>query len=158
MHKAIHYLSVLIVCYVPYAYSEGVEDLSKETRILLRSEMSAIATGMNNLFAAYYSGDFKEVSRIAKNIEDSFILKKEMTQGQRHEIHTVLPKGFLRRDKQFHYNAGMLAHVAEKGKDELVGFYFSELAKGCIGCHSEYAKDRFGHLVKPKKEVEEHHH
>ena len=138
------------------AYSQGVEGLSKETRALLRTEMAAIDNGIKALFTAYYSGNFDEVARIAKEIEQSYILKNKLTKAQIHELHTKLPKGFLQLDEKFHYNAGMLAHVAKKKKPELVGFYYSELTSGCHSCHAEYAQGRFE--FNPVKESAHHHH
>ena len=158
MKKSINFLLIWLFYISQQAHSQGLDELSSGTRDLLRSEMFAISKGMNELFSAYYSGDFEEVSRIAKNIENTFILKNKITKEQRHEIHTKLPKAFLQKDKTFHYNAGMLAHAAKNGKAELVGFYYSELANGCIGCHSVYANKRFRHLDRTNNTFEEHDH
>jgi hypothetical protein len=64
-----------------------------------------------------------------------------------------LPASFLKTDKEFHYYAGMLAHVAQVGKLELINFYFSKLTESCARCHSEHATYRF-----PGFSTEKHGH
>ncbi len=134
----------------------GVEALSPELRGLIKSEMIFLDKGFKSLFTAYYSGDAAAVVAIAKDIQASFVLKKSLTPVQKKELHRVLPEDFLARDKQFHYFAGMLSHTAEKGKDELVGFYFSKLADACVQCHEQHASHRFNFT--PHTEEKEHHH
>ena len=46
-------------------------------------------------------------------------------------------------NEQFHYYAGMLAHVAENNKAELIGFYISKMSETCVACHSLYATRKF---------------
>ena len=125
------------------AREEGVESLSPEIRVLLQKEMRAIEGGMKVIVSANAAGDTEQIARIARQIQDGFILKQHLTKYQKHELHSKLPPGFLKRDKEFHYMAGMLAHVAEKNKSELVGFYYSKLFEACVSCHSVYATHRF---------------
>lgn len=105
--------------------------------------MQALQQGKIDAITAYTSGDLPDVARTAKNMEDSFILKQAITREQMHELHTSLPSSFLKMDKEFHYYAGMLAHVAQAGKLELINFYFSNLSESCVGCHSVHATHRF---------------
>jgi len=123
--------------------AKSVENLSPELRELLRQEMQALQKGMIEAIPAYTSGDLPEVAKIAKNMQDSFILKQAITREQMHELQMSLPASFLKMDKEFHYYAGMLAHVAKARKMELVNFYFSKLTESCAGCHSEHATHRF---------------
>ena len=60
-------------------------------------------------------------------------------------------------DKEFHYNAGMLEHVAENEKTELIGFYYSKLFDACSSCHGSYAKHKFTSFAS-KVEKNEHEH
>lgn len=135
----------------------GVESLSPELRSLLKQEMSAIQKGMQDIVPAYVSGNLDEVSEIAGNIKNSFILKKKLTQSQKHELHEKLPHGFIKKDQQFHKYAGMLEHVSEERHTELVGFYYSKMLESCSGCHSEYAAHRFP-AFSHESTKEKHHH
>ncbi|MFL0802298.1 MAG: hypothetical protein K6L81_01165 [Agarilytica sp.] len=134
----------------------GVEALPSELRALIKSEMNSLDKGFKSLFTAYYSGDTQEVVAIAKEIQASFVLKQALSQAQKKTLHAVLPADFLHKDKEFHYFAGMLAHTAEMGKDELVGFYFSKLADACTQCHAKHATHRFNFSQNTK--VKDHHH
>ena len=145
------------VFYVNHLAAEGVDSLSESSRKLLQSEMLALDVGFKQLFTEYYSGDFDKVSTIAKKIERSFVLKQNITEAQKKEIHSVLPSDFIKLDERFHYNAGMLAHAAEMRKIELVAFYFSELSSGCFSCHSQYATAKFK-IHKESKDSDHHHH
>ncbi len=130
--------------------------LDDEIHKLLRQEMQAIQTGMMSLIPAIASGDWREVSAIAKNIEASYILKQALSPEQRHALHKSLPAGFIKQDQAFHHSAGMLAHAAEKGHADIVSFYFYKLNAACVECHKEYANDRFPDLA--PKESNMHYH
>ncbi len=155
-------LSLVLIISFPYAAGAetnsrvGVEALSPELRSLIQSEMNFLDKGFKSLFTAYYSGDTSNVATIAKDIQASFVLKKSLTQNQKKELHSVLPADFVRRDKEFHYFAGMLSHTAEMDKKELVGFYFSKLADACVQCHAQHATHRFDFVR--EKETKDHHH
>lgn len=125
-----------------------MESISPELRELFKQEMLAIQSGMQKMVVALASGDFEELAHIAGNIKHSFILKQEMTDIQKHELHEKLPAGFLEKDQQFHKYAGMLQHVSEKQHTELVSFYYSKLLDSCVSCHSLYADHRFSNFKK----------
>ncbi len=139
-----------------YAGSE-VEALSPELRTLLRKEMVALEDGMQAIIPAYVSGDLEEVSKIAGQMERSYILKQKITESQKHELHKKLPKTFVEKDQQFHQYAGMLKHVTEENHVELIGFYYNKLLESCASCHSEHATHRFPALVRETTK-EAHHH
>ena len=133
----------------------GVAGLSPELRALLSSEMLQLQNGMTEILPLYASGQWAEIAVIAGKMEDSYVLKQQLSEEQMHELHTKLPAGFIELDQRFHYLAGMLEHVAEKQKVELIGFYYSEMGEACVGCHTQYATQRFPALA-PKSTVHEH--
>ncbi len=134
----------------------GVKSLSPELQKLLRSEMRAIDQGMKDILSAQISGDLEEVSHIAHDIKNSFVIKQKLTTQQKHELHKKLPKSFLMLDKKFHNYAGMLSHVAVEQHAELVGFYFTKMTDLCVDCHSQFAKHRFPKFTVQKEPS--HHH
>lgn len=142
---------------VAHAEETGVTSLSAELRSLLAKEMQAIEKGMQAMIPAYASGNWHEIAQIAGQIENSFILKQQLTQHQRHELHEKLPAAFIKQDQQFHYLAGMLAHAAKMEKQELVGFYFSELNNSCVSCHSQFASHKFPAFDTDKRHDEHSH-
>lgn len=125
------------------AEDTGVDNLSVEVRAALQKEMLFIDSAMKDILSANAAGDLEKVANIAKQIEESFILNKSLSNKQKHELHTKLPDGFLKLDQEFHYMAGMLGHVAESKKSELISFYYSKLFESCANCHKSYAKHKF---------------
>lgn len=140
------------------SYSESpVKKLSPELRSLLKQEMLAIQEGMKDIVPAFISGDLERVSIIAGSISRSFIMKKKITDEQKHELHKVLPVGFIEKDQKFHKYAAMLEHVSQEKHTELVSFYYSKMLESCLGCHSEYAEHKFP-LLSDKTIEKGHHH
>jgi len=136
----------------------SVESLSKEVRGLLAQEMQFIDKAMKDMFSAYISGDWETIATLSRKVEESFILKQKLTKHQKHELHEKLPQEFLKLDQQFHYYAGMLSHVAKNEKAELVGFYYSKMQESCLGCHSQFATERFEKLNDKNRNEVEHSH
>ena len=136
----------------------SVGSLSNEVRGLLAQEMQFIDKAMKEMFSAYVSGDWETIAKLSKKVEESFILKQKLTNHQKHELHEKLPQEFLKLDQQFHYYAGMLSHVAENEKTELVGFYYSKMRESCLECHSQFATERFEKFKALKSEEREHNH
>lgn len=158
MKKIKTYFAIAIFFFCVNAMAESdIESLSPELRALLVKEMSALQEGMQSIFPSYVSGNLEEVADVSRKIKNSFILKQKLTDAQKHELSTKLPKSFIQMDKKFHETAGMLEHVAEMKNIELVGFYFSKLTEACVACHLEYAKHRFPKLDM-KSEQDEHIH
>ena len=135
--------------------TQGIESLSPGLRELLKKEMLALEKGMLAIFPAYVSGDFNKIETIASDMKNSFILKQNITDEQKHELHSKLSQSFIELDQKFHYLSGMLEHVAERKKPELIGFYFSELSDACMSCHSQHATHKFPAFIS-KKEKHEH--
>ena len=140
------------------AKHKSVESLSPELRALLKQEMQALQTGMVSAFPALVSGNLAEVAEIARKMEKSYILRQSITREQMHELHSSLPPSFLKQDGAFHYYAGMLAHVADNKKLELVNFYFSKLTESCVTCHSEHASHKFPGFSRKHSKSEHNDH
>ena len=139
-------------------YSESdIESLSPELRALLKQEMAAIEQGMQNIIPVYISGNLPEIAEIAGQIKRSYILKQKLSESQKRELRTKLPKEFIAKDQQFHKYAGMLEHVSHEKHTELVGFYYSKLLESCVSCHTEYAEHRFPGLTGGAADDEHHH-
>jgi hypothetical protein len=136
--------------------NSGMVALSPELRELFSREMVELQNGLVAIMPLYISGNLSEVATIARKMESSYVLKKNLSKSQVHELHSKLPSSFIELDKQFHYFAGMLEHVANMEKIELVGFYISKMSEACLGCHTEYATHRFPALA-PKRHDEHVH-
>jgi hypothetical protein len=134
-----------------HGMDSGVEMLSPELRSLLSKEMKAIQDGMMSIIPAYISGNWGEIETTAGKMKNSYILKQSLTESQMHELHSVLPHGFIKKDQRFHYLAGMLQHAAKHKKPELINFYYSEMNESCVGCHTAFATHKFPNLKSPKK-------
>ncbi|MFT5084697.1 MAG: putative metal-binding protein [Lentisphaeria bacterium] len=163
MKKRVYMIFVLVAVFGISLASHAetdVEKLAPELRVLLKKEMSSLQVGMQAIIPAYIAGDMKEISKIASQMKNSYILKQAMTEAQKHELHEKFPPSFLALDKQFHQYAGMLQHVSEEKHLELVGFYYSKLLESCVGCHSQFAPHRFPALggAATEKSEKGHHH
>jgi hypothetical protein len=133
----------------------GTADLSPELQNLFSQEMRQLQQGMTEILPLYVSGGWAEIAVIAGKMEDSYVLKQNLSAKQMDDLHAVLPGEFITLDQQFHYLAGMLEQAAEMEKVELVGFYFSKMSEVCVSCHTQYATQRFPALA-PKPEAHEH--
>ncbi len=152
-------LGLLMTMSTGYAAEDktGVEALDPELRALLQQEMRAIETAMKDMISFNAAGDFEKVESMASQIENSFILKQNLTQEQMHQLHTLLPEDFLIKDTQFHYDAGMLQHAAANKKPELIAFYYSKLIESCGSCHQVHAKHKFPQFNHNNKSVQHEH-
>ncbi|HED39877.1 MAG TPA: hypothetical protein ENJ13_05560 [Chromatiales bacterium] len=135
----------------------GVSSLSPELQLLFSEEMVELKKGMNQIMDAYVAGQWNDIVPIAKKMENSYVLRKGLSQDQMDQLHSKLPKEFLSLDERFHYYSRMLAHVSEKKKVELIGFYFSKMSETCVSCHRLYATRKFPSF-KPDVEADKHHH
>ena len=129
----------------------GTADLSPGLRKLFAEEMRQLQTGMTQILPLYVSGEWAEIAVIAGRMEDSYVLKQNLSADQMDELHAKLPGEFIELDQQFHYLAGMLEHAAKVEKSELVGFYFSEMSDACLNCHTQFARQRFPALSTDSK-------
>jgi len=133
-----------------------IASLSAELQQLFSREMLELQKAMMAIVPLYVAGKLDDIAIIAAQMESSYVLKQNLTESQMHELHAKLPAAFIEQDQQFHYLAGMLEHVANVGKTELVGFYISKLGESCVACHTAYATNRFPDLS--RKRQAEHSH
>jgi len=125
----------------------GIVDLSPKLRNLFTQEMRQLQKGMADILPLYISGKWAEIVPIAKAMEDSYVLKNNLSKQQMHELHSKLPNEFIELDQEFHYLSGMLGHAAKMKKPELIGFYFAKLSETCLSCHSKFATHKFPALM-----------
>ncbi|MDF1880922.1 cytochrome c [Sulfurimonas sp. MAG313] len=121
----------------------GVNALSVEVRTLLSQEMLSIEASMQRIFSHIVAGEYEAITREASNIQNSFILKKELKASERKELHSKLSSAFIDLDRSFHETAGKLANAAEFDEKENVSKYYTQMTNKCVQCHSTYAKHRF---------------
>jgi uncharacterized membrane protein YheB (UPF0754 family) len=118
---------------------------------LLREEMRSIQSAMGQIHSAIVMGQHDSVAENAQKIHDSFILQQSLTEQDRKDLMSAVPKGFIKLDKEFHQLAASLAEAGRgedtKGQHQL----FSKMTGNCIQCHSKYVSDRFPG-VQPLKE------
>ena len=117
--------------------------------------MRQLQKGMTEILPLYVSGGWAEIAVIAGKMEDSYVLKQNLSAEQMDELHAKLPGEFIELDQQFHYLAGMLEHAAVVEKVELVSFYYSEMGEACVSCHTRFATQRFPALA-PRPQAHEH--
>jgi hypothetical protein len=130
--------------------------LSPDLKVILNQEMNAIEQGMMNIIPAISAGNWEKITKIAKKIKASFILKQKLSEKQIEELHHSLPAEFIEMDHSFHSTAGKLAHAAIKHDSELTNFYYYKLHSQCIKCHSKYASERFPSLKNIHQGKSEH--
>jgi len=138
-------------------HDKGFSSLSPELQKLFSKEMVQLKQGMQEIMTAYISGQWDVIAPIAKKMENSYVLRKNLSKNQMHELHSKLPSVFLELDDKFHYYSGMLSHVSEMKKVELIGFYYAKMSETCVSCHSLYATHKFPSF-KSKTRHEAHHH
>ena len=117
--------------------------LSPPVRRLLQQEMREVARGTQTLAIALATADWKTLHDTAAMIRSSYIMNKQLTAVQKHELEHALPAGFKQLDAEFHGRAEKLALAAEARDHELAAFHYSRLVESCAVCHSGYAKARF---------------
>ena len=127
--------------------------LAPELRELLGKEMRAVQRGMMGLTPAIAKGEWHLISEIGVKIHDSYVMKQELSKGQKEKLHRELPAPFIEMDQAFHQTAGMMADAAEARNMSLVNFYFYKLNEGCVSCHAKYATKRFPGLAQPPKKI-----
>ncbi len=138
--------------------SESKLELTETASKLLREEMGHVQAAMQALIPAIAQADWQQIHQLGNKIKSTFIFKQKMPEHELHLLHQSLPQGFKELDHKFHYYAGMMAHVAEKGDMELTQFYFTNMLQSCTSCHSKYATHRFpGHQKQNKHKGKDHH-
>jgi hypothetical protein len=126
-----------------FANEQKKIELSVGLQNLLSKEMLSVKNGMDDILQGIISSDFQKIQTIAKKIENSYILKQQLTLPQQQEIKEKLSTQFIKLDSSFHESASELSNVAEfedlNGTIEI----YSDMINQCVKCHQIYARDRF---------------
>lgn len=126
-----------------YAADPISKKLTPKLNTLLTDEMLSIRQAVTHIMNGLIVGDHSIVKNMATQINDSFILKQQLTEQDKKDLMAVAPKEFLKLDGEFHELSGKLAAAADKKDYELQRFYFGKLIESCQTCHSEYVTDKF---------------
>ncbi len=110
---------------------------------LLQKEMRAVQGGMTSIYSAIVMGQHESVAKSAQQVHDSFILQQELTEQDRKDLMSAVPKGFVKLDKEFHKLAASLAKAGRDKDTKEQHKLFSKMTGNCIQCHSTYVSDRF---------------
>jgi hypothetical protein len=117
--------------------------LSPPLRTALVQEMQAVDRNLQRIVASIPRADWPTVQSAAEEIRASFILEKQLSEEQRHELERSLPVPFREMDERFHRTAAKLATAAKASDADLVTFYAYRLAELCVAWHRSYAPSRF---------------
>ena len=131
--------------------------LSDDLRGLLQQEMREITAAGQALVVALASGDWKAIIGISEQINASYVMAKNLTDAQKHELEEKLPDRFRELDSDFHARAVKLGLAAAARDPEAVAFQYSRLLESCASCHAHYAQSRFPGFS-PKSPEAGHHH
>lgn len=115
----------------------------------LRAEMQQIEAAMGSLLSQLAQAQAAPAAATARNIENTFILKQELSEAALQQLVSLLPGPFLTLDRGFHENAARLATAAEKGDFNGAIDLYNQMSRACINCHQQYATKRFPEFVKP---------
>lgn len=110
---------------------------------LLQKEMRAVQGSMGSIHSAMVMGQHESVAENAQQIHDSFILQQELTEQDRKDLMSAVPKGFVKLDKEFHKLAASLAQAGRDRDTKKQQKLFDRMTGSCIQCHSKYVSDRF---------------
>ena len=117
--------------------------LSQEVRSLLQAEMREIAVAVQAVAVSLATGNWESIETISENIRASYVMEKNLTDSQRHELEDQLPDYFKRLDAEFHARAEKLGLAAAAHDPEAVAFQYYRLIESCATCHATFAKTRF---------------
>lgn len=121
---------------------EGVA-FTPRVRELLVEEMHSIKQASEQILNGLVVGDHSLVENMARQIHDSFILEKSLTEKDRKDLMKAAPAEFLHMDGAFHVTAKKLSEAARHKDRELELFYYSRMIEGCQSCHAKFAPARF---------------
>lgn len=115
----------------------------------LRAEMQQIEAAMGSLLSQLAQAQAAPAAATARNIENTFILKQDLSEAALKQLVSLLPEPFLTLDRGFHENASKLATTAEQGDFRGAMDFYNQMSRACIDCHLQYATKRFPEFVKP---------
>ncbi|MEQ5813975.1 hypothetical protein J3362_00555 [Marinobacter sp. NFXS11] len=147
-------LSILIlsltVSFAAAAAEPVTPKLTEKLDRLLREEMRSIQSAMGQIHSAIVMGQHGIVANHAEQIHDSFILQQKLTEQDREDLMSTVPKGFIDLDKEFHQLSASLAEAGRgKNTNEQLRL-FTEMTGNCVQCHSTYVSDRFPGVSAPE--------
>lgn len=119
--------------------------LPEHVKTVLVHEMTTITRLMGDLLEYIARGDINNSSAIALEIRDTN-LKQEFDADEIRKIMKILPKGFIKLDRNFHSNANELSKAVNENDFKTAINLYSEMTQGCFNCHAVYAKKRFPNL------------
>jgi mono/diheme cytochrome c family protein len=109
----------------------------------LREEMRLVLGASQDILAALVAGDHATVAERARNIHDSFILERSLTEQELRDLEEAVPPAFLELDQEFHRTAAELAAAARAGDAAREAELFGRMVQDCAACHGRFAADRF---------------
>jgi len=115
------------------------ESLPPKLREFLKKEMHLLADAGRVMEAALAKGDSKTVGKLAQQMHESFILKKELTTLDLRELQAIVGDDFVVRDKAFHAMARELSLAAQTDDVSLQQVLFTKMTYACAACHAVYA-------------------
>lgn len=122
-------------------------ELPEHLANVLRKEMVEITSGMGTLLAHISQGNGVGAAAIATKIQNSFILKQELSPQDLKQLVSLLPEAFVTMDRTFHANAGKVATMADKKDFAGAMKLYGQMAQACVDCHGQYAADRFPEMA-----------
>ena len=125
--------------------------LTDKLRGLLQEEMRSVQGAMTSIHSAIVMGRHQDVATKAQQIHDSFILQQSLTEQDRKDLMTAVPKGFIKLDKQFHKLAASLAKAGRDQNTVEQRKLFDNMTGNCIQCHGKYVSNRFPGVKAPDK-------
>ncbi len=144
--KALVLVSALALAEAPAQEPEHIAgsslSMSPDLLELYRAEMRQLLVGTQAIALALPTGDWDNIIATSRQMEESYVLERELTQAQLAEI-AALPEAFQEMDRGFHARTARLAAAAADRDPETVAFQFSRLLETCTGCHAAYAHARF---------------
>lgn len=117
--------------------------LSQEVQSMLQAEMREISVAVQAVAVSLATGNWESIETISENIRASYVMEKNLTDSQRHELEDKLPDYFKRLDAEFHVRAEKLGLAAAFHDPETVAFQYYRLIESCATCHATFAKTRF---------------
>lgn len=141
------FLGAIVISLAVFSNTMAAEpvtpNLTDKLSRLLQQEMRSVQTAMATIHTAMVLGDHGTVVRSAQQIHDSFILQQSLTEQDRNDMKTAVPKGFLMLDKEFHELAAALAEAGTNESTKKQRHLYNEMTRTCIECHGKYVSDRF---------------
>lgn len=133
----------LAISTVSLAQDAVTPQLTDKLRQLLQEEMRAVQAAMTSIHTAMVLGQHATVAERAQQIHDSFILQQSLTEEDRKDLMSAVPKGFIELDQEFHQLAASLSEAGRNEDSQEQRTIFDSMTRNCIECHGKYVSNRF---------------